>query len=214
MEDLFRHSGQTVLLILLLLHPGELGHFDEAAVEGDLGLRVLGRPQELESLDLSIMTQSFEQVLSIEVDTTKNDPLVLLTVSQSQLLERFLILLRLANGIGDANLFFRLLGDTHMLVKLCRELHESHQLSRVDIRDFGRLRQSHLLTRLPGKAILVNLLGKMQLFCGKLPVFFWLVLWGWNHWRAVFRRVNICFIFAATGRVIREIRVVDFRWAK
>ena len=147
MEDLFRHPGQTVLLILLPLHPGVLGHLDEAAVEGDLGLRVLGRPDDLESLDLSIMTQSTEQVLSIEVDTTKNDPLVLLTVSQSQLLERFLILLRLANGIGEAINYFRLLGHTHILVKLCRELDDFLQLCMVDIRDFGRLGQSHLLTR-------------------------------------------------------------------
>ena len=102
MEELVRHSGQTVLLILLLLHPGELRHVDEAAVEDDLGLRVIGRPLELESLDPSFTSQSIEQVLSIVVDITKNDPLVPLTVSQSQLLERNLILLRLAHGIGDA----------------------------------------------------------------------------------------------------------------
>ena len=44
MEELVRHSGQTVLLILLLLHHGQLGHVDEAAVEDDLGFRVLTRP--------------------------------------------------------------------------------------------------------------------------------------------------------------------------
>ena len=56
MEELVRHSGQTVLLILLLLHPGELGHVDEAAVEDDLSLRVLRRPLELESLDPSFIS--------------------------------------------------------------------------------------------------------------------------------------------------------------
>ena len=108
MEELVRHSGQTVLLILFLLHPGELGHVDEAAVEDDLGLRVLGRPLELESLDPSFISQSIEQVLSIMVDITKNDPLEPLTVSQSQLLERNLILLRLANRKRDAFLLCRL----------------------------------------------------------------------------------------------------------
>ena len=108
MEELVRHSGQTVLLILLLFHPGELGHVGEAAVEDDLGLRFLGRPLEFEILDPSFMKQSIEQVLSVVVDITKNDPLVPLTVSQSQLLERNLILLRLANGIGDAILVCRL----------------------------------------------------------------------------------------------------------
>ena len=78
------------------------------AVEDDLGLRFLGRPLEFEILDPSFMKQSIEQVLSIVVDITKNDPLVPLTVSQSQLLERNLILLRLANGIGDAILVCRL----------------------------------------------------------------------------------------------------------
>ena len=213
MEELVRHSGQTVLLILLLLHPGELGHVDEAAVEDDLGLRVLGRPLELESLDPSFTSQSIEQVLSIVVDITKNDPLVPLTVSQGQLLERNLVLLGLANGNGDAILVCRLVewkcrrlppgrrlglgwlatarlpyrlegyvldphrhrnrvedlleglglerlwrlaqrelarvidrlrphGDTHTLGWHWRELHEvSHQLCRVDSRDFGRLGQ-------------------------------------------------------------------------
>ena len=102
MEELVRHSGQSVLLILLLRHPGELRHVDEAAVEDDLGLRVLGRPLELESLDLSFTTQSVEQVFSIVVDITKNDPLEPLTVSQSQLLECNLVLLGLAHGHGDA----------------------------------------------------------------------------------------------------------------
>ena len=101
-EELVRHFGQTVLLILFLFHPGERGHFGEAAVEDDLGFRVLARPLEPESLDPSFMKQSIEQVLSIVVDITKNDVLVPLTISQSQLLERNLILFRLANGNGDA----------------------------------------------------------------------------------------------------------------
>ena len=65
MNELVSHIGQTALLKNLSLHPSELGHFDEAAVEGDLGLRVLLRPLELESLDFSLLTQNFEQVLSI-----------------------------------------------------------------------------------------------------------------------------------------------------
>ena len=97
-----------MLLLLLLLHPGELGHVDEAAVEDDLGLRILGRPLELESLNLALVAQGIEQVLSVVVDVTKNDPLVPLTVSQSQLLERNLILLRLTDGHGDTILVCRL----------------------------------------------------------------------------------------------------------
>ena len=48
------------------------------------------------------MKQSIEQVLGIAVDIFKNDPLVPLAVSQSQLLERNLILLRLANWNRNA----------------------------------------------------------------------------------------------------------------
>ena len=101
-EELVRHSGHTVLLILLLLHHGELGHVDEAAVEDDLSFRVLACPLELESLNPSSMKQSIKQVLSIAVDITKNDLLVPLTVSLSHLLERNLIFLRHANGNRDA----------------------------------------------------------------------------------------------------------------
>ena len=101
-EQLISHSGQAVLLLLLLLHPCELGHVDETAVEDDLSLRIFRRSLELERLDLAFVTQCVQQVLRIVVDIAKNDPFVPLTVSQRQLLECDLVLFGLADGHRDA----------------------------------------------------------------------------------------------------------------
>ena len=101
-----------MLLLLLLLHPGELGHVDEATVEDDFGLGVVGRALELESLNLSIVSQGVEQILCIVVNVAKDHPLIPLTVSQGQLLQGDLVLLRLADRDRNAVLIGRLV-DGH-----------------------------------------------------------------------------------------------------
>ena len=108
-KQLVRDSGQAVLLLLLLLHPCELGHVDETAVENDFSLRVIRCPLELERLDPAFVTQCVQQSLRIVVDVAKNDPFIPLTVSQSQLLEGNLVLFRLAHWHRDTIFVGRLL---------------------------------------------------------------------------------------------------------
>ena len=74
------------------------------------------------------------------VDITKNDPLEPLTVSQSQLLERNLVLFGLADGNGDAILVCRL-ADWHY----CRRLPPGRRL--------GRLATTWLSYRLEGHVL-------------------------------------------------------------
>ena len=107
-EQLICHSGQAVLLLLLLLHSCKLGHVDKTAVENDLSLRVIRCPLELERLNLAFIAKRIQQVLRIVVDIAKNDPFIPLTVSQSQLLERNLVLFGLADWHRDARFVSRL----------------------------------------------------------------------------------------------------------
>ena len=98
-----------MLFILLFLHPGELGHVDETTIENDLSLWIFGCSLELKRLNLSFITKCVQQVLRIMIDIAEDDPLVPLTIGQSQLLESNLVLFGLTDGNGNTIYFCRLI---------------------------------------------------------------------------------------------------------
>ncbi len=90
-----------MLFIVLFLNPSELGHIDKATIEDNFCLRSLSGPLQSEGLDSTLIFQSDEQLLCHDVDITQNDTLVTLTIRQSQLLNRNLILFRLTHRFPE-----------------------------------------------------------------------------------------------------------------
>jgi len=86
-----------MLFIHFLLHSSELSHIDEASIKDDFSLRLFFGSLEAISLNLSFILESQQELLSHIVAVAKDDPLVALAICQGQLLDRNLILFRLAH---------------------------------------------------------------------------------------------------------------------
>ena len=95
-EQLSSHAIEVGTL-LLQSHTRVLSHVDKSTIEDDLSLRILLRTLKTISLNLALLFESLEQAFSVKVNVAKDHTLEPLMVSECQLLDSDVVLLRNAH---------------------------------------------------------------------------------------------------------------------
>ena len=103
-EQLSSHAIEVGTL-LLQSHTRVLSHVDKSTIEDDLSLRILLRTLKTISLNLALLFESLEQAFSVKVNVAKDHTLEPLMVSECQLLDSDVVLLR--NAHRESHLTWR-----------------------------------------------------------------------------------------------------------